>query len=125
MYKFVFSYLSPCFPLKRQVLFVYLVSLFCLVYFFIWVLFYYFFFCFLQGRSYPKMKCTQICLKVWWRVTSRLYYEYYRLVCIYTARTLFCPKMLCRSIMAFTFSLAKGYDPLHSSSPLALVDGFS
>ena len=22
-----------------------------------------------QGRSYPKMKCTQICLKVWWRVT--------------------------------------------------------
>jgi hypothetical protein len=19
-----------------------------------------------QGRSYPKMKCTQICLKVWW-----------------------------------------------------------
>jgi hypothetical protein len=25
----------------------------------------------IQGRSYPKMKCTQICLKVWWRVTSR------------------------------------------------------
>jgi hypothetical protein len=23
-----------------------------------------------QGRSYPKMKCTQICLKVWWRVTK-------------------------------------------------------
>ena len=24
----------------------------------------------IQGRSYPKMKCTQICLKVWWRVTK-------------------------------------------------------
>ena len=23
-----------------------------------------------QGRSYPKMKCTQICLRVWWRVTT-------------------------------------------------------
>jgi hypothetical protein len=23
-----------------------------------------------QGRSYPKMRCTQICLKVWWRVTK-------------------------------------------------------
>jgi hypothetical protein len=23
-----------------------------------------------QGRSYSKMKCTQICLKVWWRVTN-------------------------------------------------------
>ena len=34
-------------------------------------------------------------------LTSRLYYEYYRLVCIYTARTLFCSKMLFRSIMAF------------------------
>ena len=34
-------------------------------------------------------------------LTSRLYYEYYRLVCIDTARTLFCSKMLCRSIMAF------------------------
>ena len=24
-----------------------------------------------QGRDYPKMKCTQICLKVWWRVTKK------------------------------------------------------
>jgi hypothetical protein len=24
----------------------------------------------IQGRSYPKMKCTQICLNVWWRVTK-------------------------------------------------------
>jgi hypothetical protein len=23
-----------------------------------------------QWRSYPKMKCTQICLRVWWRVTT-------------------------------------------------------
>jgi hypothetical protein len=32
---------------------------------------------------------------------ARLYYEYYRLVCIYTARTLSCSKRLCQSIMAF------------------------
>ena len=25
-----------------------------------------------QGRSYPKMKCTQICLKVWWRVLAEV-----------------------------------------------------
>jgi hypothetical protein len=32
-------------------------------------------------------------------LTSRLYYEYYRLVCIYTTIILFCSKMLCRSII--------------------------
>ena len=25
-----------------------------------------------QGRGYPKMKCTQICLKVWWRITNEV-----------------------------------------------------
>jgi hypothetical protein len=33
-----------------------------------------------QGRSYPKMKCTQICLKVWWSISQNLCSKVYLLL---------------------------------------------